>query len=313
MDSDLFIREFLNKTDYMSSIKKHTPDVLDELKGIAEGAKIDFETLYAFQLVDEFWVIGPDLVQNRCTSFGVKKSPGNPCYTAQTLDIPFFHDYQTLIHMKDPKGGMETFLLTFPGFVGANGMNNSPVSVCVNAVTQLDHTCDGLPVAFVIRGCLERTSFKDAVKFIKTVTQGAPQNYLIGGADQVASFECSRNEVVEFVPFKGAGFTYHTNHPLVNFKYGKRMIDALKKQGKSVHEYSPRCSRFEWLRKNYQEQSRSFDLDELKKIFSNRDCNINNRSTFSCTIMVLAEKPELHITGGRPDEVPFQVFRFDGR
>jgi len=182
MDPEMFISEFTRKTDFISSIKIHTPNILEELKGIADGAGIDFNTMYAFQLVDEFWVIGPELVQNRCTSFGVKKSKKNPGYTAQTLDIPFFHGYQTLLHMKDPKDNMETFLLTFPGFVGANGMNDRPVSVCVN---------------------------------------------------------------------------------------------------------------------------------ELKFIFSNRDCNINNRSTFSCTIMVLSENPELHITGGRPDENPFLLFRFE--
>jgi hypothetical protein len=310
MEPDTFIAEFLKKTDFISSIKKHTPGILEELKGIADGAEVDFKTMYAIQLVDEFWVVGPELVQNKCTSFGVKKSPGNPSYTAQTLDIPFFHGYQTLIHIKDPENDMETFLLTLPGFVAANGMNNRPVSVCVNAITQLDHSYDGLPVAFVIRGCLERESFNDVVKFINKITHGAPQNYLIGDADHVASFECSQNKVAEFIPFKAAGFTYHTNHPLVNFNYGKRLISELARHGKTIKEYAPRCSRLLWLLENFKEHSNKFDVDELKRIFRNRDCNINNRSTFSCTIMVLTEHPELHITGGRPDEVPFQVFRF---
>ena len=311
MDPDVFISDFLEKTNYLSSIRKHTPDILEELRGIADGADVDFNTMYAFQLVDEFWVVGPELVQNRCTSFGVKKSRRNPGYTAQTLDIPFFHGYQTLIHIKDSRNDMETFLLSFPGIVGANGMNNRPVSVCVNAITQMDYSYDGLPVAFVIRGCLEKDSFKDAVKFIKNITHGAPQNYLIGDIDHVSSFECSQNEVAEFIPFPGADYTYHTNHPLVNFNYGKGLINFLKKQGKTTQEYEPRCSRFQWLQENYHENSKTFVVDDLKSIFSNRDCNINNRSTFSCTIMVLTKNPELHITGGRPDEVPFQVFRFE--
>ena len=310
-DPEIFISEFTKKTDFISSIKKHTPEILEELKGIADGAGIDFNTMYAFQLVDEFWVIGPELSQNRCTSFGVKKSHQNPTYTAQTLDIPFFHGYQTLIHIKDPKNDMETFLLTFPGFVGANGMNDRPVSVCVNAITQLDHSYDGLPVAFVIRGILERETYHDAVKFINDITHGAPQNYLIGGIDHVSSFECSQDKVAEFIPFEGANYTYHTNHPLSNDNYGRRLINYLKSQGKTLQEYMPRCPRFEWLHENYHDNSRTFTVDELKFIFSHRGCNINNRSTFSCTIMVLSEHPELHITGGRPDEVPFLLFRFE--
>jgi hypothetical protein len=51
-------------------------------------------------------------------------------------------------------------------------------------------------------------------------------------------------------------------------------------------------------------------VNVLKDIFRDRDTIINNRGTFGCTIMVLGENPELHISPGRPDEEPYQVFRF---
>jgi hypothetical protein len=51
-------------------------------------------------------------------------------------------------------------------------------------------------------------------------------------------------------------------------------------------------------------------VDLLKDIFRRRDIRINNTGTFGCTIMVLGEDPELHVSPGRPDEEPFQVFRF---
>jgi hypothetical protein len=52
------------------------------------------------------------------------------------------------------------------------------------------------------------------------------------------------------------------------------------------------------------------DIDTLKDILSDREIIINNRSTFGCTIMILGSLPELHISPGRPDEEPFQVFGF---
>ncbi|MEE9503478.1 MAG: hypothetical protein V3V48_15495 [Candidatus Aminicenantaceae bacterium] len=52
------------------------------------------------------------------------------------------------------------------------------------------------------------------------------------------------------------------------------------------------------------------DVDTLNDIFSNREIIINNRGTFGCTIMKLGKNPELHISPGRPDKEPFQVFRF---
>jgi hypothetical protein len=54
---------------------------------------------------------------------------------------------------------LETFLFTFPGFIAANGINSFSVAVVVNAVQQLENSRDGLPVAFVIRGILQRKTY----------------------------------------------------------------------------------------------------------------------------------------------------------
>jgi len=145
--------------------------------------------MFAFQLVDEIWVLGRDIQTEKCTSFGAKKAANHPAIVAQNLDIPtFYHGFQTLLHIKDSKRDLETLLFTFPGFIAANGINSHSVAVVVNAVQQLDNSRDGLPVAFVIRGILQQKSYKEAVKFVQTVQHGAPQNYMIGGPDDVGSF-----------------------------------------------------------------------------------------------------------------------------
>ncbi|MFH2002563.1 MAG: C45 family peptidase [Planctomycetota bacterium] len=311
MEAAGFIGKFLDETRYQEAIKKYTPDLWEELKGMAKGADVDFDTLYAFQLVDEFWCLGRDVAANHCTTFGAGKTDTQPSFTAQTLDIPMFHGYQTLLHVKDPETKLEAFVLSFPGFIGANGMNNAPVSVCVNAVQQLAASRDGLPVAFVVRGVLEKKSYEEAVRFLKEIKFGAPQNYLIGGIDDVASFECSERQVDAFVPFSGARFTYHTNHPLINTNLSPDFMSYLKTMDKTPGSFEFSCPRLQCLKDNYADNSATLDLKELKKIFSHRESNINNRSTFSCTIMVLSDKPELHITAGRPDEAVFQEFTFN--
>jgi hypothetical protein len=55
------------------------------------------------------------------------------------------------------------------------------------------------------------------------------------------------------------------------------------------------------------------DLAGLMALFQNRASGINNAETYGCTIMVLGENPELHISPGRPDEEPFQVLAFSPR
>jgi predicted choloylglycine hydrolase len=311
MDANTFIAKFLKRTNFQKAIKRWTPELLEEVKGIAEGSGIDFPTMFAFQLIDEMWVLGRDVQSEHCTTIGVKKTDKNPSVVAQNLDIPrFYHGYQTLLHMKDSKTSWEALVFTIPGFIAANGLNNHSVAVVVNAVQQLENSRDGLPVAFVIRGILKKKSYEDAVQFIHTIKHGAPQNYMIGGPDNVGSFECSTNKAKRYIPFKSANFTYHTNHPLENLNYSKRFLDYLKSRNTPNQDYEYNCPRFKSLQKILNDNSVRIGINKLKKIFSDRETIINNRGTYGCTIMVLTENPELHISPGRPDEEPFAVFKF---
>jgi isopenicillin-N N-acyltransferase-like protein len=310
-DPDIIIKKFLDKTGFQMEIKKWTPELWEEVKGIAEGSGVDLDTMYAFQLVDEMWVLDREILSEHCTTVGTIKTKETPAIVAQNLDIPiFYHGFQTLFRIKDPDRDMETLLFTFPGFIAANGINSRSVAVVVNAVQQLEHARDGLPVAFVIRGILQRETYDDAVKFIKSIKHGAPQNYMIGGSEKVASYECSTTNAIEFLPFKGARFTYHTNHPLKNRNYTPQFLQFLDRKNVSPDEYEFSCPRFQSLQYILKDNSSRLDVDVMKDIFSSRQTGINNGNTFGCTIMVLGSKPELHISPGRPDVEPFQVFRF---
>ena len=46
--ADEFIKMFLDSTDYIPAIKKWTPDLLEEIKGIGAGSGIDFNIIFAF-------------------------------------------------------------------------------------------------------------------------------------------------------------------------------------------------------------------------------------------------------------------------
>lgn len=310
MSPDSFITSFVNGTNFIPAIKKFTPNLFEEVRGISDGAEVDFNTMYCFQLVDEQWVLGRKIANAGCTSFAVRKSKNNPTINAQNLDIPFFHGYATLLHMKDPDENMESFILTFPGLIGTNGMNNKPVSVCVNALTQLNPAKDGLPVAFVVRGVLEQNSYAEAETFLKKIKHAAGQNYIIADMENMNSFECSEKVVIKFNPFEEAVFAYHTNHPLTNFNYNDDYYNYFQKQNINSRDYNFRCHRFKSLSQNLPDNSIVFDVDKIKFILSNRDWGICHRNNFGCTIAVMKERPEFHISPGQPDIEPFHVFRF---
>jgi hypothetical protein len=133
---------------------------------------------------------------------------------------------------------------------------------------------------------------------------------MVGGMDKVGSFECATTHVSPFIPFEGSNFTYHTNHPLRNSHYDSEFLSFLEAKKVPPSEYKHPCVRFEALQGLLKDNSVRIDVDLLKDIFSRRDIRINNSGTFGCTIMVLGEDPELHVSPGRPDEEAFQVFRF---
>ena len=309
--AETFIKALLERTDFKPSIERWTPGLLDEVRGIADGAGMDFDTLYAFQLIDEIWVAGPDMGFAKCTSVAAGPRQGRPAFVAQTLDIPTFYlGYQTVLRIKEGHGAPGQLIFTIPGIISSNGLNDRAVGVCVNAVTQLAYSPKGLPVAFAIRGILRRRTFEEAVGFLREIRPAAPQNYVIGGPGGVADFERSAGKMVRFVPFEGAEFTYHTNHPLLNEDLDPKFVRSLKDSGMPLEAYRAHCPRLNFLRRMLKDNSADTGLDALKALFRDRSSGINNEMTYGCTIMVLGEKPELHVTPGRPDEAPFEVFGF---
>jgi hypothetical protein len=309
-----YIQKLLEATDFQLAIERWTPGLLDEVRGIADGAGIDFQTMYAFQLIDETWVMSGDLGLSKCTSIAARRRGGSPAFVAQNVDIPaFYHGFQTVLRIEGTADEPGALIFTIPGIIASNGLNDRSVAVCTNAVTQLAYSLKGLPVDFIVRGILRQRTYADAVRFLKRIQPAAPQNYMIGGPKEAASFESSANRIAEFIPFEGAEFTYHTNHPMANDDLKPKFIEGLKINGMTMDIYKALCPRFKFLERTFKDNSATLDLAVLKRVFADRDSKINNPETYGCTIMLLGDHPELHIAPGRPDEEPFVVLAFDRR
>ncbi len=136
---------------------------------------------------------------------------------------------------------------------------------------------------------------------------------MIGGPSEAAGFERSAGRMSRFIPFEGAAFTYHTNHPIVNDDFTPGFAESLKKRGQSLAQYGTFCTRLAFLGRRLADNTAVLDLDRLKALYADRASGINNAGTYGCTIMLLGEKPELHIAPGRPDVAPFQRIDFSSR
>jgi isopenicillin-N N-acyltransferase-like protein len=145
------IQRFLAGTDFVSAMRTWTPGLLDEIRGIAQGAGLGFDTMLAYQLLDEMWNNAAVVVGEHCSSLGLPAGGGEPACLAQTVDVERFRDgFQVLLHIRHPDSDLESLVLTCAGLVGFNGVNNKNIGLCVNTLLQLNPSRDGLPVAAVV-------------------------------------------------------------------------------------------------------------------------------------------------------------------
>jgi hypothetical protein len=217
-----FVADFLEHTRFAQAIEEWTPGLLDEVRGIAEAAEIDFETLLAFNCTDENqWFqrhrgMGLELPGPRgCSSLGVWGGAGPPL-VAQTMDIPSGTDgFQFLLRVRQDQQPTEVLLLNLVGMVGIAGLSNGPVGLCNNGLSQLQTRTDGLPVNFVVRGALSCPDYLSAVEFLRRVPHASGQNYVVGGAEEVAMLECSAAGAATVSPL-APGRLIHSNHPVAS-------------------------------------------------------------------------------------------------
>ena len=319
-DADSVIAEFLKATNFEPIIKKLTPEVLDEVKGIAEGSKQKYDDVFAFQLVDEFWVYLDRLSNTKnhhCSGLGVPAVKNRPAIVAQNTDLPnLYNGYQTVFHIARTKTEPEQFIISTPGFVCINGMNENRVGVCVNTIMEATASADGLPVAYVIRGILSRQTGKEALSFLTTTKHASGQNYIVGIKDSVYNYEASANKVVRYLP-KGtkSALVYHTNHAIVNddikewyAEYHKRILgDGASRMDSGIRQLA--------LEKRLSLPLEEITIDVVKTTLRSKD---HQRSpvcrpyferggvfSFVSVIYVLGDKPSLQITNGPPDQAEY--------
>lgn len=301
-----FISKFLSETDFISEIKKWTPKLLEEIKGISDGSGIDYEIIFMHQLGDEFFFNTESIMAHKCSSIGINKTKKHSSITAQNMDIPkYFHGYQTVMKITD-ENEIESIILTIPGHIGITGMNNKQVSVNCNILMQLDYQRKGLPVSFIVRGILGKSNANQAISFLNQIEHASGQNYLIGGKDKVISLECSATKIEEFKPFKNSIFTYHTNHPMINNSFSKRYLEILKEHDLKLEEALTFCQRIPSFEKRFNEETDDFNVDDIKEVLSSVDHNgpdvISNSLTYASVIYVLTENPKFIIAPGKPHE-----------
>ena len=315
VEADTFIHRFLHGTAYVDAMRRWTPELLEEVQGIAAGSGMDEASIMMHQLGDEFYFNAERFGAHKCSSIGVDRHAHGPAIAVQNMDIPaYFHGFQTVMRIRDEARGQDMMLLTIPGHLGITGMNTDGVSINCNILIQLKSALAGLPVTAIVRGVVARKTQADALAFVRAVDHASGQNYLIGGPERVLSLECSSDTIAEFRPFAEATFTYHTNYPLANTNYSDRYLEMLEENGRTVEEGLYRCQRIPSFEQRFGPETEAFGVAEIKEVLASRDHDgvdvVSNAYTYASVIYVLDDTPRFLIAPGKPHEVGYVELGF---
>ena len=308
---DRTIDALVNRSHFLEAVKKWTPQLLEEVEGIAEGSNMPFNDIFALQLMDEGGWFGRKLDQpdyERCTSLGGNQVGDQPAILAQNLDwINIFKNLEVIFRIKGENRRPEMLVPSIPGVIGTCGLNELGMGVCTNAMWHfLNHSDAGLPVNFIVRQVLEMKTLDEVITFLQTIQHASGENYLVSDRTQVLDFECSANQVKQFIPFEDAQVVYHTNHPLVN----DDLIYPPGSTGTSSHD------RMKYLEFRLKNPSKRFTLETAKAILRSHNGPICSHQSYKgisgeteiSVIYVLNDPPELLITKGPPCLTEYQRF-----
>lgn len=188
------------------------PDLLDEVEGIAAGARVPVEALLALQARTEL------MGGAECSLIG------RVGVVKQNWD--WHPDVVPLVWVVEQPGGRWFATLTEAGMLAKIGLSSAGLCFGLNFLRcSLDGGVRGVPIHVLLRLLLDRTDrFDDALRLLSSAPVSASSCITIGSADAVVAAELSPGGCRLVRPRDGR--VLHTNHFLAGVPAGSDLEAA---------------------------------------------------------------------------------------
>ena len=164
-------------------VKGLYPELTDEVRGIAEGAGVDFAEV---MVLNTRYEITKFPRPHECTSFAVlpEASKDGVTYVRQNWDYRAgILDNVVILHIEEPDG-TRIVGLAEAGQVIRNGFNSHGVGLCANNLQSVhDNRGTALPVTFLRRKLLTSRSFDQAKKLLLETKRNVSNNFMLASAE----------------------------------------------------------------------------------------------------------------------------------
>jgi isopenicillin-N N-acyltransferase-like protein len=227
---------------YLPTIEAFEPRYVAEMRGIAEGAGVEFDHVVMLNARTEVLKLASGAGKNdragRPTPDGCTTIVVEPEATADAHLI-HAHNWDWKVECAEASvilritGGNGPDILTFTeaGALGRFGFNSVGIAITANYLeSDRDYTQLGVPLALIRRKVLEQSHFAMAIRVVCTTAKSASNNITLShsGGGMVFNFECAPDEAFEVEPQHGV--LVHANHwcsPAARVKLRETGIEAM--------------------------------------------------------------------------------------
>jgi isopenicillin-N N-acyltransferase-like protein len=155
---------------YTPYIEAYSPEIYEQMKGIADGSGKTLEEITLLFLHEESPILGEKEFMRHCTVIAATGAAtiGGETYVSQNWDESyedFWEGDKPLLLYERKKSGPDVLAWTYPGLLGAAGMNSEGLSITWTSTPRAPFEI-GVPTYVIIAEILRRKSIDEALEAI---------------------------------------------------------------------------------------------------------------------------------------------------
>ncbi|AWM87987.1 C45 family peptidase [Microvirga sp. 17 mud 1-3] len=205
------------------TIDRFDSTYLEEMRGIAEGAGVAFESVVLLNARTEILKLAqrpddernvPDDDPDGCTGVVVlpEAARDGRLIHAQNWDWKVECAETAVVLKIRREDGPDILTFTEAGALGRSGFNAAGIAITANYLeTDRDYRRLGVPLALIRRKVLEQKQLAVSMRAVYATPKSAANNMIVSQANGIAiDFECAPDETFQVLPERG--LIVHANH-----------------------------------------------------------------------------------------------------
>ncbi len=203
---------------FVPAVEKYDRDIMEEIRGIADGSGFDLAEILALNVRSEIVVQGSQVtaaLNGGCTSCAVmpRRSANGHTILAQNWDWKKDAGNTLVVLEIRQRGKPDILMITEAGIVGKIGFNSEGIGVSLDALgSDMRPKGETIPLHIALRGVLNSYTLADAIGNASRTPPACCANFMMAAASgQAVNVEIGPGQIDVLYP--GAdGVITHTNH-----------------------------------------------------------------------------------------------------